>query len=91
MSKNPLKQTPLHQAHITAGGKMVDFGGWEMPLNYGSQIDEHHAVRTDAGAFDVSHMSVVDVKGADAKAFLRKLIANDVAKLQATGKALYGC
>ncbi len=85
------KRTPLYQAHIDASGKMVDFGGWEMPLNYGSQIEEHHAVRQDAGMFDVSHMRAVDFKGKDAKAFLSILIANDVDKLQTEGKALYSC
>jgi aminomethyltransferase len=82
-------KTVLHTKHIEAGAKMVDFHGWEMPINYGSQIEEHNAVRTDAGMFDVSHMTIVDVKGADAKAFLRKLVANDVAKLTVPGKALY--
>ena len=70
---------------------MVDFGGWDMPLHYGSQLDEHHAVRRHAGAFDVSHMTVVDVAGADARQFLQKLLANDVAKLVVAGKALYSC
>jgi len=70
---------------------MVDFGGWDMPLHYGSQIDEHHAVRSDTGIFDVSHMTVVDVAGPDASAYLRRLLANDVAKLAAPGKGLYGC
>jgi aminomethyltransferase len=87
----PLKRTPLYQEHVDAQGKMVDFGGWEMPLNYGSQIAEHNQVRADAGMFDVSHMSVIDIQGAQAKAFLRILIANDVAKLTTQGKALYGC
>jgi aminomethyltransferase len=82
-------KTVLHAKHLEASAKMVDFHGWEMPINYGSQIEEHHAVRTDAGMFDVSHMTIVDVKGADAKAFLRKLVANDVAKLEVPGKALY--
>lgn len=86
-----MKHTPLYQAHVDAGGKMVDFGGWEMPLNYGSQIDEHHQVRTDVGMFDVSHMTVVDFKGVKAKAFLQTLIANDVDKLKTEGKALYSC
>ncbi|SFV88574.1 Aminomethyltransferase (glycine cleavage system T protein) [hydrothermal vent metagenome] len=86
-----MKQTPLYQAHINAGGKMVDFGGWEMPLNYGSQLEEHDQVRHDAGMFDVSHMTVVDFKGAEAKKFLRILIANDVDKLKTAGKALYSC
>ena len=70
---------------------MVDFGGWEMPLNYGSQIEEHHQVRSDAGMFDVSHMTVVDFKGTQAKVFVQTLIANDVEKLKTEGKALYSC
>jgi len=86
-----MKRTPLYQAHIDAGGKMVDFGGWEMPLNYGSQIQEHHQVRNDVGMFDVSHMTTVDFKGVEAKKFLRTLIANDVDKLKTQGKALYSC
>ena len=86
-----MKHTPLYQAHVDAGGKMVDFGGWEMPLNYGSQIEEHHQVRQNVGMFDVSHMTVVDFKGVQAKAFLQKLIANDVDKLKTEGKALYSC
>ncbi|WP_066045337.1 glycine cleavage system aminomethyltransferase GcvT [Bathymodiolus septemdierum thioautotrophic gill symbiont] len=86
-----MKQTPLYQAHLDANGKMVDFGGWEMPLNYGSQLEEHNQVREDAGMFDVSHMTVVDFKGSEAKQFLQTLIANDVDKLKITGKALYSC
>jgi len=86
-----MKHTPLYQAHIDAGGKMVDFGGWEMPLNYGSQIEEHHQVRNDVGMFDVSHMTTVDFKGVEAKKFLQTLIANDVDKLKTQGKALYSC
>ncbi|GAP77148.1 aminomethyltransferase [Pseudoalteromonas sp. SW0106-04] len=82
-------KTPLHAKHLEAGAKMVDFHGWDMPINYGSQIEEHKAVRTDAGMFDVSHMTIVDVQGDDAKAFLQKLVANDVAKLTVAGKALY--
>ncbi|AHV94836.1 aminomethyltransferase folate-binding domain protein [Bordetella holmesii ATCC 51541] len=76
-----LKRTPLAETHLAAGARMVDFGGWEMPLAYGSQLEEHHAVRQDAGMFDVSHMLNVDVAGADATAFLRHLVANDVARL----------
>jgi aminomethyltransferase len=83
-----MKKTALNQAHRDAGAKMVDFGGWEMPINYGSQIEEHLAVRRDAGVFDVSHMTVVDVEGPDSDAFLLKLLANDVRKL-ANGQALY--
>jgi aminomethyltransferase len=86
-----LKATPLNSVHRAAGAKMVDFGGWDMPVNYGSQIEEHHAVRSDAGMFDVSHMCVVDLKGANVRAFLRGLLANNVDKLQAPGKALYSC
>jgi len=82
-------KTVLYAKHLEAGAKMVDFYGWEMPINYGSQIEEHHAVRTDAGMFDVSHMTIVDVKGTDAQAFLRRLVINDVAKLDVAGKALY--
>ncbi|TYK65168.1 glycine cleavage system aminomethyltransferase GcvT [Colwellia echini] len=82
-------KTVLHAKHIEAGAKMVDFYGWEMPINYGSQIEEHNAVRTKSGMFDVSHMTIVDVQGKDAKAFLRRLVTNDVAKLTAPGKALY--
>jgi aminomethyltransferase len=82
-------KTVLHAKHIEAGAKMVDFYGWDMPINYGSQIEEHHAVRTDAGMFDVSHMTIVDVQGQDAQAFLRRLVINDVAKLDVAGKALY--
>jgi aminomethyltransferase len=86
-----LKATPLNSVHRALGAKMVDFGGWDMPVNYGSQIEEHHAVRGDAGMFDVSHMCVVDLKGANVRAFLRGLLANNVDKLQAPGKALYSC
>ncbi|MCK6395405.1 glycine cleavage system aminomethyltransferase GcvT [Zoogloea sp.] len=85
------QQTPLHATHVAAGARMVDFAGWDMPVNYGSQIEEHHAVRRDAGMFDVSHMLALDLEGADAKAFLRGLIANDVAKLVEPGKAIYSC
>jgi aminomethyltransferase len=86
----PLR-TPLFDSHLAAGAKMVDFSGWEMPINYGSQIEEHHAVRRDAGMFDVSHMCALDLTGADATAWLRRLLANDVAKLTTPGKALYSC
>jgi aminomethyltransferase len=86
-----LKQTPLHSVHILTGAKMVDFGGWDMPVAYGSQLDEHHAVRRDAGMFDVSHMLNVDVTGPDATAYLKRLLANDVTKLTVPGKALYSC
>jgi glycine cleavage system T protein (aminomethyltransferase) len=86
-----LKTTPLHDSHKAAGARMVDFGGWDMPVNYGSQIEEHHAVRRAAGLFDVSHMQAVDVEGPDARAFLRRALANNVDKLTVPGKALYSC
>lgn len=84
-----VKQTPFHAAHKQAGARMVDFSGWQLPLHYGSQIKEHEAVRSDAGMFDVSHMLITDVSGSEAKAWLQKLLANDVAKLKVVGKALY--
>ncbi|MUG32253.1 glycine cleavage system aminomethyltransferase GcvT [Psychrobacter sanguinis] len=84
-----LQRTPFYQSHLDNNGKIVDFSGWELPIHYGSQIDEHEAVRTDAGMFDVSHMVITDVEGAQAKAWLQKLLANDVAKLKTVGKALY--
>ena len=86
-----MHKTPLNEAHLAAGARMVDFGGWEMPINYGSQMDEHHQVRTAAGMFDVSHMTVVDVRGAESRAFLSNLLANDIAKLKQPGRALYSC
>ena len=85
------KQTPLYEKHLESNAKMVDFGGWDMPLNYGSQLEEHKQVRSDAGMFDVSHMTVVDIKGANVRGFLAKLVANDVGKLKTKGKALYTC
>ncbi|MEN6586414.1 MAG: glycine cleavage system aminomethyltransferase GcvT [Sulfuricella sp.] len=86
-----LKQTPLNAAHRTAGAKMVDFGGWDMPLHYGSQLEEHHKVRNDSGIFDVSHMQVVDLAGAGSREFLKQMMANNVDKLTLRGKALYSC
>ena len=85
------KSTPLNAVHRAAGARMVDFGGWDMPVHYGSQMDEHHAVRRDAGMFDVSHMRVVDVHGQGGRDFLRAALANNVDKLKAPGKALYSC
>jgi aminomethyltransferase len=84
-------KTPLYDLHVEQGAKIVDFGGWDMPLHYGSQIEEHHWVRRDAGMFDVSHMAVVDLAGARVREFLRYLLANDVARLTSVGKALYTC
>ncbi|AMV44139.1 glycine cleavage system aminomethyltransferase GcvT [Paraburkholderia caribensis] len=86
-----LKHTPLHATHRALNARMVDFGGWDMPVNYGSQIEEHRAVRTDAGMFDVSHMCVVDFTGERVRAFFEHALANNVGKLQTPGKALYSC
>jgi aminomethyltransferase len=86
-----LKQTLLYAVHRAGGAKMVDFGGWDMPLSYGSQIEEHHAVRRDAGMFDVSHMLAVDLLGLSARELLRYALANNVDKLAVHGKALYSC
>jgi aminomethyltransferase len=84
-------RTPLYESHVACGARMVDFGGWDMPVNYGSQIEEHHGVRRDAGMFDVSHMCVVDLRGARVREYLRRVLANDVARLTQPGKALYSC
>ncbi len=84
------KKTPLYQAHIALNAKMVDFAGWDMPLHYGSQVEEHHHVRNEAGVFDVSHMTIVDFKGQEVAPFLQKLLANNVLRLT-PGKALYTC
>ncbi len=85
------RETPLFDLHRALGARIVDFGGWSLPLHYGSQVDEHHAVRRAAGVFDVSHMGIVDVTGPDARALLETLLANDVGKLESAGKALYSC
>ncbi|MFO1428283.1 MAG: glycine cleavage system aminomethyltransferase GcvT [Steroidobacteraceae bacterium] len=85
------RRTPLYDLHVELGARMVDFGGWDMPVAYGSQIEEHHAVRRAAGMFDVSHMCVLDLRGAGVRALLSRLVANDVGKLRLPGKALYGC
>ena len=85
------RRTPLYDLHVEQGARMVDFGGWDMPVNYGSQIEEHHAVRRDAGIFDVSHMCVIDARGPRVREFFSRLLANDVAKLTQPGKALYSC
>jgi aminomethyltransferase len=85
------RKTPLFALHQELGARLVDFGGWDMPVQYGSQIGEHHAVRRAAGVFDVSHMCVVDLRGPRVRAFLAQLLANDVGKLKTAGKALYSC
>jgi aminomethyltransferase len=86
-----LKTTALHSRHQALGAKLVDFAGWDMPIHYGSQLEEHHAVRSSCGMFDVAHMAAVDLRGPRTRAFLRHLVANDVAKLKVPGKALYTC
>ena len=86
-----LKTTILHPEHQRLNARLVEFGGWDMPLHYGSQLEEHHMVRKDAGVFDVSHMTCVDLQGEKVKDFLRYLLANDVEKLTVSGKALYSC
>ncbi len=85
------RRTALYDLHLAAGARMVDFGGWDMPVAYGSQIEEHHAVRRDAGMFDVSHMCTLDLRGAGVRPLLLRLLANDVGRLAAPGKALYSC
>jgi aminomethyltransferase len=84
-------KTPLFDQHAAAGARIVDFGGWDMPLHYGSQKEEHHAVREHAAVFDVSHMTIVDLAGRRVRDYLRRLLANDVARLTESGKALYTC
>lgn len=85
------QRTALYDVHAAANARLVDFGGWDMPLNYGSQIEEHHIVRQDAGMFDVSHMTIVELKGTNTREFLRHLLANNVDRLKDKGKALYSC
>ena len=85
------KKTPLYEEHVRLDAKIVDFAGWEMPLHYGSQIEEHNSVRTDAGMFDVSHMTVVDLFGHKTRKLLSQLLANDIERLKRKGKALYSC
>src|SRR5580658_3432380 len=85
------RHTCLYDLHLALGARMVDFGGWDMPVAYGSQIEEHQAVRTSVGVFDVSHMCIVDVTGARTRELLSRLLANDIGRLGAVGKALYTC
>ena len=84
-------RTPLYETHVKYNAKIVDFGGWDMPLHYGSQLEEHHYVRNSAGMFDVSHMTIVDLRGERIREFLRYLLANNVDRLKQSGKALYSC
>lgn len=86
-----MNKTPLYDAHLQAGGKMVDFHGWQLPLHYGSQLEEHYRVRNSAGMFDVSHMGVIDVHGPEVTDFLRQLLTNDIAKLSGINSGLYTC
>lgn len=86
-----LKRTAVHDMHRAQGAKLIEFAGWEMPLHYGSQLEEHHCVRKDAGVFDVSHMGIIDVLGKDASNFMRYILANNIDKLKTPGKALYTC
>ncbi|MEQ7921848.1 glycine cleavage system aminomethyltransferase GcvT [Xanthomonas sp. WHRI 1810A] len=83
------QRTPLFDLHLALGAKLVDFGGWDMPLHYGSQVEEHHQVRKDCGIFDVSHMRVIDVDGNQAMPWLQRLLANDVERIKPSGRALY--
>ena len=86
-----MRRTPLHAEHRAAGARLVEFAGWELPLHYGSQIEEHHAVRRDCGVFDVSHMLALEIEGDGGRDFLRRALASDVARLRAPGRALYSC
>jgi len=83
------KRTAIYPQHLASNAKMVDFGGWDMPIHYGSQLEEHHLVRNGVGVCDVSHMTVIDLVGPDATAYLLYLLPNDVSKLDRDGRALY--
>src|SRR5688572_12643235 len=87
-SNAPLKKTPLNQTEKDLGGRMVDFGGWELPVQYSGILDEHEAVRTKVGVFDVSHMGEVTIRGPQAIELLQKSTCNDVTKLE-DGRAQY--
>src|SRR6516162_8613825 len=86
----PLRRTPIHEEHVKLGGRMVPFAGYEMPVQYTGIVDEHTAVRTAAGLFDVSHMGRLELTGEHALAVVDYLVTNDVKKL-ADGQALYTC
>ena len=83
-----LKRTAIFEEHVRMGGRMVDFGGWELPVQYTGVMDEHLACRSAAGLFDVSHMGEVHVEGPGSEAFLNALVSNDVSKLS-IGQAQY--
>lgn len=76
-------RTPMYDLHVALGAKMVDFNEWELPLHYGSQIEEHNQVRQDCGVFDISHLTITDITGSQACAFLQKMLCSDVAQLSA--------
>jgi aminomethyltransferase len=80
-------RTPLYDMHLALGAKIVDFNGWDMPLHYGSQVEEHHHVRKECGMFDISHMSIFDIQGSQAQEFLQYGLCNDVALLDSLGSA----
>jgi len=84
----PLKKTPLHARHRASGARMVPFGGWDMPVEYSGIVQEHFAVRTRAGLFDVSHMGEIEIAGKDALAAVQRILCNDASKLQ-VGQAQY--
>lgn len=84
-----LKQTPFFEKHLALDAKMIDFHGWQLPLSYHSQIEEHRAVREASGLFDVSHMTIVDVLGTGGRQFLKHLLSNDVDQLTAAGQCMY--
>jgi len=90
-SRSERRPTPLLELHRSLGACLVEFAGWTLPLHFGSQIAEHHAVRRSAGVFDVSHMGIIDLRGSGARLFLESLLANDVGKLDRPGGALYSC
>ncbi|HTW73910.1 MAG TPA: glycine cleavage system aminomethyltransferase GcvT [Steroidobacteraceae bacterium] len=81
----------MYSLHVALGARMVDFGGWDMPVAYGSQIEEHQAVRRSAGVFDVSHMCILDLSGGRTRELLAQLLANDIGRLSTPGAALYSC
>src|SRR5512145_1108348 len=88
VGSSTLKRTPLYERHIALGARIVEFGGWEMPVQYRGIVDEHNAVRTNAGLFDISHMGEFEVKGADACAFLQHIVTQDASTI-AEGQSHY--
>src|ERR671930_1305007 len=88
VAEAPLKKTPLNARHRACGARMVAFGGWDMPVEYSGIVQEHLAVRTRAGLFDVSHMGEIEIAGKDALAAVQRISSNDAAKLK-VGQAQY--